>query len=133
VPQQQPDEVTALRAAQEWARELPSAGNLRRREFIRWIKYSPEHLKAYLLLTALETELAGVQASTQIDLESALSQLSTTVATLPGRSKSSSPATSFEHTRALSNSRARALRMVAVTAGVALLIFGNWLKADNSK
>jgi len=69
------DGTTVLREAQEWFQELPTAGRGRRLEFARWIKYSPEHLKAYLLLTSLETELAGVNDANELDLESVLSRL----------------------------------------------------------
>jgi ferric-dicitrate binding protein FerR (iron transport regulator) len=67
--------TTVLREAQEWLQELPTAGRVRRLEFARWIKYSPGHLKAYLLLTSLETELAGIRDSNELDLESVLSRL----------------------------------------------------------
>ena len=69
------DGITVLRAAQEWVEELPTAGRGLRLEFARWIKSSPEHLKAYLLLTSLETELAGIRDSNELDLESVLSRL----------------------------------------------------------
>jgi transmembrane sensor len=82
------DGTTVLREAQEWFRELPTAGRSRRLEFARWIEYSPEHLKAYLRLIALETELAGLKAAKEFDLESVLSRVSTNVVVLPGGSKS---------------------------------------------
>lgn len=69
------DGITVLRAAQEWFEELPAAGRGLRLEFARWIKSSPEHLKAYLLLTSVETELAGIRDTIELDLESVLSRL----------------------------------------------------------
>lgn len=123
---QKREEVSVLEAAQEWARELPSAGYLRRRDFVRWIKYSPEHLKAFLALTALETELPGVKGATQIDLESALSRLSATVATLPTRPKAF-PGPRFERTPSRWSSCVRARHIAAVAAAFALLILGVWL------
>lgn len=66
------DGTTVLREAQEWFQELPTAGRSRRLEFARWIKYSPEHLQAYLRLISLETELAGLKAAKEFDLESVL-------------------------------------------------------------
>jgi hypothetical protein len=69
------DGTTFLREAQEWFEELPTAGRGRCLEFVRWIKSSPEHLKAYLLLTSLETELAGIRNTNVLDLESVLSRL----------------------------------------------------------
>jgi transmembrane sensor len=82
------DGTTVLREAQEWFQELPTAGRSRRLEFARWIKYSPEHLKAYLQVTSLETELTGLKAAKELDLESVLSRLSTNVVVLPGGSES---------------------------------------------
>lgn len=69
------DGTTVLREAQDWFEELPTAGRGRRLEFARWIKYSLGHLKAYLLLTSLETELTGIRDSNELDLESVLSRL----------------------------------------------------------
>jgi len=69
------DGTTVLREAQEWFEELPTAGRGRRLEFARWIKCSPGHLKAYLLLTSVETELAGIRDSNELDLESVLWRL----------------------------------------------------------
>jgi transmembrane sensor len=79
------DGATILREAQRWVQELPTAAQSRRLEFIRWIKYSPEHVEAYLMLTTLETELSAIEDTHQLDLESVLSRLSTTVVALPGR------------------------------------------------
>jgi ferric-dicitrate binding protein FerR (iron transport regulator) len=83
-----PDGATVLREAQEWVQELRNAGWARRLEFAHWIKYSPEHVKAYLMLTCVETELSGIRDTNELDLESVLSWLSTTVVVLPGGSES---------------------------------------------
>jgi ferric-dicitrate binding protein FerR (iron transport regulator) len=53
------DGATILREAREWIGNPPDVAVGRDEEFARWIRYSPEHLKAYLLLRALYTELAG--------------------------------------------------------------------------
>jgi transmembrane sensor len=82
------DGATVLQEAQEWVQELPTAGRSRRLEFLRWMQYSPEHAKTYLMLTALDTELTGIKYTSELDLESVLARLSTTVFVLPGGSES---------------------------------------------
>jgi ferric-dicitrate binding protein FerR (iron transport regulator) len=61
--------TTVFEKAQQWVSELPSAGLARRLEFVHWIKSSPEHLRAYLLITAFDVEAAGIRSLTELSLE----------------------------------------------------------------
>src|SRR3984893_14227694 len=119
-----PDGATVLREAQEWVQELRTAGRARRLEFIRWIKYSPEHLKAYLMLTCVETELTGIKDANESDLESVLARLSTTVVVLPGGSESPFKGGTTARARAVApiSPQRRAAIFVALAALITLIL-----------
>jgi transmembrane sensor len=121
------DGTAVLREAQEWVRELPTAGRTRCLEFVRWIKYSPEHLKAYLMITSVETELAGLKDANELDLESVLSRLSTTVVVLPGGSESPFKGRMTARTMAPIPPRRRALLFVTLFSAVIGLMLGSQL------
>jgi len=69
------------RQAQEWIRELPTAGESRRAEFVRWIRHSPKHLHAYMLLE-LDGWLVSAIKTSSLSLESVLDQASTNVVSM---------------------------------------------------
>lgn len=73
--QHDPGRATVLAEALEWIRVLPSADFAQRLEFVQWVKASPEHLKQFLLLTAFETEAAGLRSASEFDLDSLIASL----------------------------------------------------------
>src|SRR6185437_14693279 len=78
--------------ALRWIAELRAGTDRTRAEFGRWIRRSPEHLRAYLRHVALTTELRTVDY-TNIDLTSLVERATTatTVVTWPGPSRDTSP------------------------------------------
>ena len=79
--------------ALRWIAELRAGTDQTRAEFGRWIRRSPEHLRAYLRHVALATELRTIDYA-NIDLPSLIERAATarTVVTWPGLSRDDAPA-----------------------------------------
>src|SRR5262249_11495008 len=122
------DGATVIQVAQEWARELQSADQARRREFVHWIRYSPEHLKTFLRVMALETELTGIKDTKELDLDTLLPQLAGNFTSPLGTDP---PAAAESVGRAISGtfSTSRAFRLIGVAAGLAVLALVSWVVA----
>src|SRR6185437_14627280 len=78
--------------ALRWIAELRAGTDQTRAEFGRWVRRSPEHLRAYLRHVALATELRTVDYA-NIDLPSLIERAATarTVVTWPGPSRDDAP------------------------------------------
>src|ERR1700738_1363438 len=129
------DGATVLREAQQWVQELPTAARAGRLEFLRWVKYSPEHLKAYVMLTSVETELTGIKDAHELDLEAVLSRLSTTVVVLPGGSESRFKAGMTPRPRAVAptSSQRRVLLFVPLAAAITLMLSSQLVRWHSDK
>jgi transmembrane sensor len=73
---------TLSEEAQRWARLLQLGGPAERAAFAAWIKRSPEHLQAYLQHLAVETEMQGLDANGEFDVQALLTKASTNVVQL---------------------------------------------------
>src|SRR5882757_2873769 len=66
-----------IEEAQNWHSALKRAPTARQRAaFLRWVQQSPEHLRAWLMVAALEAELRGLDAADHFDLSSLRSNAS---------------------------------------------------------
>src|SRR4051794_25775489 len=85
--------------AQQWERVLKDAGPEDQAAFAAWIKRSPQHLEAYLLHFAIQTELRQVDRNGEFDVEALLAKASTNVVELTSGMPQTSPAVSSESGR----------------------------------
>lgn len=81
--------------AQYWEKLLEKGGDAEKAAFAAWIKRSPQNLQAYLLHSAIEAELRGLDASGDFDIDTLLAKASTNVVELssgmPQRTAASPP------------------------------------------
>jgi transmembrane sensor len=71
------DESNLVQQAQHWHRILPDAGPAQRNAFVVWVS-RPEHLRAFLLHSALTVELGDLDAHREVDVARLLAKFSST-------------------------------------------------------
>jgi ferric-dicitrate binding protein FerR (iron transport regulator) len=64
-----------LREAQDWGKVLSSGGTEEHNAFARWARNSTAHISAFLQLTAVNVELAGLDANRDFDLERLIAEI----------------------------------------------------------
>lgn len=103
--------------AADWLMELKAFGASCHAEFFEWVRRSPEHVREFLAVTALERKLRGVDPQRRIDVNALLSEDATqTVQFLPAAGP----------TRELRRQQRRRWSLAACIAGVALLATAWW-------
>jgi transmembrane sensor len=77
-----PQQFLVAERAALWCSQLPHADGSRRREFVRWLKQSPLHVREMLVAVALDLELGKYDPQRKIDLEALFTRATNNVTPL---------------------------------------------------
>ncbi|WP_129780763.1 FecR family protein [Peristeroidobacter soli] len=118
-----------LDEAAEWAVVMAAAEVSidDRREFVAWLKRSPEHLKEYLSIDRSWAELRGVDAARRIDVEALLAEADANVVELDVTKRA---AVASDRVEVRGGSPMRALGIAFAATVIAALVGVSWFESQ---
>jgi transmembrane sensor len=129
-PQHREDTQRISERAAQWLCILEDGGEAESAAFAEWITESPQHLREFLLMSALNSEISGIDARRQIDIQAILARATHTVIPIGEANRRSSAKRNVDSTarpnRSVPLPRRRFAAIAASIAASALLATVLW-------